>query len=64
MNTQTPDSPHDRFFRTIFSRPERWTLLQLLGYMVEIWKRHRRDNPAARELPVIVPLIFSHSHRR
>ena len=133
MNTPSPDSPHDRFFRTIFtrrdaaadlvraalpaemtsaldlehltvsqdtfvdpnlrsshsdlllqiprkgtettdlllyvlvehkSRPERWTLLQLLGYMVDIWKRHRRDHPTSQRLPVIIPLVFSHSQRR
>ena len=133
METQSPGSPHDRFFRTIFSHrdaaadlirstlpasltstldlehltvsqdsfvdrqlrsthsdllvqvprtsgsktplllyvlvehksaPERWTLLQLLGYLVEIWKRHRRDHPKERKLPVIIPLIFSHAARR
>ena len=46
------------------SRPDRWTLLQLLGYMVEIWKRYRRDHPNESRLPAIVPVVFSHSRKR
>ncbi len=45
------------------SAPDRWALLQLLGYMVEIWKQHRRDNPGQQLLPPVIPLLFSHSAR-
>ncbi len=46
------------------SRPDRWTLLQLLGYMVEIWKRYRRDHQNESRLPAIFPVVFSHSRKR
>ena len=37
------------------SSPDRWTLLQLLTYMVKIWKKKR-----GKRLPVIIPVIFYH----
>jgi predicted transposase YdaD len=42
------------------SRAERWTLLQMLGYMVRVWQAFLRDHPDADELPPIVPLVLHH----
>ena len=38
------------------SYPDRWTLFQLLKYMVRIWER--------KTLPSIIPVIFYHGTRR
>jgi len=46
------------------SYPYRWTLLQLLRYMVRVWERERSDNPRASTLPPLVPLIVYHGRRR
>ena len=47
------------------SYPYRWTLLQLLKYMVRIWERElTRKGRGSRQLPPIVPLIFYHGIRR
>lgn len=34
---------------------------RLLRYMVRIWERFRRDNPAAERFPPIVPVVLHHS---
>ena len=40
------------------------TLLQLAGYMVNIWKRYAADHPERRNtLPPIIPLGFYHSRQ-
>ena len=46
------------------STPYRWTLLQLLRYMVRIWERERSRNRRARALAPIIPLIFYHGTRK
>jgi hypothetical protein len=35
--------------------------LRLLGYQVRIWEDYRRENPHARRLPPIVPVVVHHS---
>ena len=43
------------------SAPEPGTPLQLLGYMVHIWKRYAENKAnRLRALPVIVPIVFYH----
>jgi predicted transposase YdaD len=41
------------------STADHWLRLRLLGYMVEIWQRWRKQNPTARGLPPILPLVLS-----
>ena len=44
------------------SEPEKWTLLQLLEYMVRIWRmylREQADKPVHR-LPIILPVVLHH----
>lgn len=36
-------------------------LFRLLAYMVRIWEAHLRDEPEARRLPAIVPVVLHHS---
>ena len=43
------------------SDSDRWTALQLLGYMLDIWESFRKNNPAATLLPPIIPLVLHHS---
>ncbi|MDX2054441.1 MAG: Rpn family recombination-promoting nuclease/putative transposase [Polyangiaceae bacterium] len=43
------------------SDADRWTNLQLLGYMVDIWENFRKNNPGATLLPPIIPLVLHHS---
>ena len=38
------------------SRPDKWTPLQLLGYIVGLWKQWRRRRPG-RRLPPILPVV-------
>ena len=48
------------------SRPERWTVLQLLGYMVRIWEKEvkgRTGKKVKAPLPVIIPVIFYQGSR-
>lgn len=44
------------------STPERWTPLQLLGYLFEIWERAKQSCGA--KLPLILPVVVYHGHRR
>jgi len=46
------------------SRPEHWTLLQLLRYLVASGERHRKQHPKARRLPPVYPLVLYHGTRR
>tara|TARA_R110002072_G_scaffold228234_9_gene385286 strand:+ start:69137 stop:70114 length:978 start_codon:yes stop_codon:yes gene_type:complete len=39
-------------------RPERWALLQLLGYVVGLWQQQRRTKPAAKHLPAVLPILL------
>ncbi len=42
------------------SSPDPLMLLRLLSYMVRVWRRYTRENPQARSLPVILPLVLFH----
>jgi predicted transposase/invertase (TIGR01784 family) len=46
------------------SRPEHWTLLQLLRYAVAAGERHRQQQPKAKRLPPVYPLVLYHGQRR
>jgi predicted transposase/invertase (TIGR01784 family) len=46
------------------SQPSRWTILQLLRYMVRIWDRELAHNKRLKKLPPIIPMIFYHGGRR
>ena len=45
------------------SRSDRFMALQLLGYLLRIWAAWRKQNPRARHLPRIVPIVLHHGHR-
>ncbi len=40
-----------------------WLALRLLGYKVRIWSDYRKAQPAARELPVVIPLVLAQTQR-
>ena len=46
------------------SYPDRWTVFQLLKYMVRIWERERSQHGKSKTLPSIIPVIFYHGTRR
>ncbi len=46
------------------SYPDRWTLFQLLKYMVRIWERERSQHGKRKTLTSIIPVIFYHGTRR
>jgi predicted transposase/invertase (TIGR01784 family) len=37
--------------------------LRLLGYQVRIWERLRLDHPAAKKLPMIIPIVMYHGEK-
>ena len=43
------------------SAVDRFMGLRLLEYMCRIWQAFRRDNPKAKRLPVVFPLVVHHS---
>jgi predicted transposase YdaD len=45
------------------SRPHRFTLLQLLRYMVRIWEKCLTEKPSPSTLPPIIPAIVFHSDK-
>ena len=48
------------------SYPERWIHLQLLEYMLNIWRLHLKQQPKGQQetrLPVILPLVLYHGER-
>ena len=45
------------------SRGDRFTALYLLSYLVRIWMRWREQNPHAKYLPRIIPLVLHHGRR-
>jgi hypothetical protein len=45
------------------SRPEHWTLLQLLRYAVAAGEQYRKQHPQARHLPPVYPLGLYHGER-
>lgn len=46
------------------SQPEHWVLLQLLRYVVASGELYRDQNPKAKTLPPIYPLVLYHGQRR
>ena len=42
------------------SSPDHWIALQLLRYMVRIWEQSRKQQPKAKKLPIIIPLVLYH----
>lgn len=42
------------------STDDRWMPLRVLQYMVEIWAHFRRQDPKARSLPIILPVVLHH----
>ena len=45
------------------SYPDRWTLFQLLKYMVRIWEKELAQHSKEKNLPPIIPIIFYHGTR-
>jgi predicted transposase YdaD len=45
------------------SSPHRFTLLQLLRYMIRIWEKHLARTPKPATLPPIIPVIVYHSDK-
>ena len=46
------------------SYPDKWTVFQLLVYMVRIWERERSKNRKRNKLPCIIPVVFYHGSRK
>ena len=46
------------------SYPYRWTVFQLLKYMVRIWEKWLAQNSKIRKLPPIIPMIFYHGSKK
>ena len=46
------------------SSPDRFTALQMLRYMVEIWEQYLDQHPASITLPFIVPIVVYHGPSR
>lgn len=46
------------------SRPYRFTALQLLRYLLEIWELFLKQNRKARTLPLIIPIVIYHGKPR
>ena len=42
------------------SYPDRFVVLQLLRYMIEIWELFRKQNPKAKTLPLVIPIVVYH----
>jgi len=40
------------------SRQERFVSLQILRYMVKIWDQHIKQNPKAKKLPPVFPMVL------
>lgn len=69
------DSQADRLYQACFgdtdalvyvlwehkSEVDKWTLLQLLRYMVRIWEQRLAQKPPPATLPPIIPVIIHHS---
>lgn len=39
--------------------PDPWLSVRVLGYLVRIWEDWRRENPTARRLPLVIPLVLN-----
>ena len=65
IRTRYRDSPVFVYFLVEHkSQPSRWTILQLLRYMVRIWDKELAQNKKLRKLPPIIPMVFYHGTRR
>jgi predicted transposase/invertase (TIGR01784 family) len=42
------------------SYPDRFVVLQLLSYLIEIWELYRKQHPKAKTLPLIIPIVVYH----
>jgi predicted transposase YdaD len=42
------------------SYPDRFVVLQLLRYIIEIWELYLKQHPQAKTLPLIIPIIVYH----
>ena len=42
------------------SNPERFMCQRLLRYVLDTWEHHFKDNPGARYLPVVIPIVLHH----
>jgi predicted transposase/invertase (TIGR01784 family) len=40
------------------SAPDHWMPLRLLRYIVRIWEQYRKQNPTAKTLPPVLPLVL------
>lgn len=45
------------------ARPDRWAALQVLAYMVGVWRDLRRRRPRPLRLPPILPIVVSFGRR-
>lgn len=36
-----------------------WLAFRLLRYLVRIWEKYRRENPTARRLPAVIPVVLA-----
>ncbi|GAB1410110.1 Rpn family recombination-promoting nuclease/putative transposase [Desulfovibrionales bacterium] len=60
-------SKQDAFIYLLFehkSTPDRFTALQMLRYMVEIWEQYLDQHQATSSLPCIVPIVVYHGPSR
>jgi predicted transposase/invertase (TIGR01784 family) len=46
------------------SYPDRWAVLQLLVYMVQIWEKELTLHKKLKKLPCIIPVVFYHGARK
>ena len=46
------------------SYANRWSVFQLLKYMVRIWERERIRQGSVKTLPIIIPVLFYHGMRK
>ncbi len=46
------------------SKPDQWMVFRVLCYMVNIWKEFLDQNPKAKLLPVIIPLVLYNGKRK
>jgi predicted transposase YdaD len=56
----------DAFIYLLFehqSKVDRFLVLRMLGYVVRIWERYRRQFRRATHLPPVLPLVLHHSKR-
>ncbi|GAB6059426.1 Rpn family recombination-promoting nuclease/putative transposase [Desulfonatronum parangueonense] len=43
------------------SYPDRFVVLQLLRYIIEVWELYLRQRPQAKTLPLIIPVVVSNN---